>query len=323
MGANASVMPPDYQPPSHTRHIAEAALEPTPQQSSPPERRRCLVVILAQTRAHELTWSAFKTNVLDALNADLAVCGSYESENPFTQAAKYKWRYDEVDDWADAYRFAASKEGLDNTEAWRTILKVKDQLFGGIKDPHDQHPGSAGILLFFRWFLLHNLKAANLDQAYDRYIITRSDYIYSIPHPPLELLDDTKIWIPKGEDYGGVTDRHIVVPKAYLEKSMNLMDSILKTPDTLYEKMRHNRSWNLEKYIEWHFKQNGIFDKVARFNRCMYAVRGVHDKTRWAVGTRNAELGYYIKYSGEHSDTQAIVKRYADNGHKWDGIVTV
>jgi hypothetical protein len=36
---------------------------------------------------------------------------------------------------------------------WREFLKIKDQFLGGIKDPHNQHPGSAGILIFFRWFL--------------------------------------------------------------------------------------------------------------------------------------------------------------------------
>jgi hypothetical protein len=40
---------------------------------------------------------------------------------------------------------------------WREFLKVKDQFLGGINDSHNQHPGSAGILIFFRWFLLKNL----------------------------------------------------------------------------------------------------------------------------------------------------------------------
>ena len=61
---------------------------------------------------------------------------------------------------------------------WREFLKIKDQFLGGIKDEHDQHPGSAGILIFFRWFLLKNLIDNDLIDKYDRFIITRSDFTY-------------------------------------------------------------------------------------------------------------------------------------------------
>lgn len=37
---------------------------------------------------------------------------------------------------------------------WREFLKIKDQFLGGIKDEYNQHPGSAGILIFFRWFFV-------------------------------------------------------------------------------------------------------------------------------------------------------------------------
>ena len=35
---------------------------------------KTLVCIIAQTRGYEVTWKNFKKNVLDELNADLAVC---------------------------------------------------------------------------------------------------------------------------------------------------------------------------------------------------------------------------------------------------------
>jgi hypothetical protein len=66
---------------------------------------RILVIILAETRASELTWKTFKKHVLNALNADLAVCVSDQSpkDNPFMRAAKYTWLYPEPSDWAVVY----------------------------------------------------------------------------------------------------------------------------------------------------------------------------------------------------------------------------
>ncbi|GFR45361.1 hypothetical protein Agub_g6736, partial [Astrephomene gubernaculifera] len=71
---------------------------------------KTLVVILAETRAHELTWRSFHDNVLSVLNADLAVCISNETDkdDPFTHAAKYKWLHAEPKDWADAFDNAAN-----------------------------------------------------------------------------------------------------------------------------------------------------------------------------------------------------------------------
>ena len=48
---------------------------------------RTLVIILSETRAHELTFDNFKQNVLDVLNADLCVCigikDNYDYENRY------------------------------------------------------------------------------------------------------------------------------------------------------------------------------------------------------------------------------------------------
>ena len=51
-----------------------------------------LVVVLGETRAHELTYDSFKKNVIDELNADLCVCigvkPDYDYDNPFYTSAK-------------------------------------------------------------------------------------------------------------------------------------------------------------------------------------------------------------------------------------------
>ncbi len=132
------------------------------------------------------------------------------------------------------------------TGDWRTILKVGDQWLGGIRG-EGEHPGSAGILLFFRWFLLRCLQQGMLLQAYDRFVITRSDFFYEVMHPPLSLLPSSFIWIPDGEGWGGVTDRHIIVPRAHLEATLDIVsDIVCATTETADLMLAITNRWNLE-----------------------------------------------------------------------------
>ena len=170
-----------------------------------------LVIILAETRAHEYTYNLFKTNLLDVLQADLCLCVADNDrenrDNPFYKHAKYVWTYEEPDEWGDAFDHAQQSKGY--SKNWRKLLKVKNTWLGGIKGEGEQ-TGSAGILLFFRWLLKESLINHNVLEKYDRFIVTRSDFVHKIPHIPLKLLDQENIWIPYGEDYGGYTDRHII-----------------------------------------------------------------------------------------------------------------
>ena len=59
---------------------------------------KTLVIILAETRAYELTFDNFKKNVIDRLDADLCLCigikSDYNYNNPFYTLAKYKFLYE-------------------------------------------------------------------------------------------------------------------------------------------------------------------------------------------------------------------------------------
>ena len=46
---------------------------------------KTLVIILAQTRAHELTYESFERHLLNPLKADLCVCASVEKKITITQ----------------------------------------------------------------------------------------------------------------------------------------------------------------------------------------------------------------------------------------------
>ncbi len=259
-----------------------------------------LVIVLCETRAYQHTFELFKKNMLDIVHADLCLCVANNSredkDNPFYQHAKYIWAYEEPDDWGKAFDFIQKQKGLQ--EDWRKLLQIKDQWLGGIKGSHE-HPGSAGILLFFRWFLKYSLIKNNIIDKYERFIITRSDFIHKIPHVPLKFLDSKKIWIPYGEDYGGYTDRHIVVSNNEILNVLSITDKIMTNPNELYSEMTFSTTWNLEKYIKFSFNQLNLLKKVKRFPYTMYTVRAADGHTRWSSGTFNQKLGYFIKYESE------------------------
>jgi hypothetical protein len=277
---------------------------------------KTLIVILSETRAHELTFGNIKENLINQLDADLCICigikNNYDYENGFFKLAKYKFLYDEPYDYSSAFDYANNiileenninkKDFYLNNLHWRKFLEIKDQFLGGIKDDINEHPGSAGILIFFRWFLLYNLIKNNLINEYDRFIITRSDYLYLSPHPNLDILDNNYIWIPNGEHYGGVTDRHVVISNKYIVKYLNILNSLVLKSNNYYDKLKNYNNWNLERIIKFHLEQEEIFNKVRFFPYIMFAIRPLNGTTRWSTGEFNEKLNCYIKYYTEYNN---------------------
>jgi hypothetical protein len=362
---------------------------------------KTLVIILSETRAYELTFDNFKKNVIDELNADLCLCIGvkldYDYTNPFFKLAKYKFLYNELDDFSEAFNYAynilsknkpkyeklinintlyglleypkQSKEninyyndqgdtldfdnfnddeiiihtsdfpndlwknhvyGIKNSVNnlviqehvitykkplyWREFLKIKEQFLGGIKDNENEHPGSAGILIFFRWFLLKNLIDNNLIEKYDRFIITRSDFLYQLPHPKMEILNENFIWIPDSEHYGGYTDRHVILSKNNIESYLSILNNLVLKSNDYFIKMKNHSDWNLEQLIKFHLEQNNVLHLVKEFPYIMYSVRNINGTTRWIQGNYSDDLGYYIKYQSEYDKSKFYNEKYIESG---------
>ncbi|MBN2432794.1 MAG: hypothetical protein JXQ27_15065 [Acidobacteria bacterium] len=275
-----------------------------------------LVIILAETREHVLTFDLFKKNLLDIMNADLCLCVARnhreDTANPFYRHARYIWRYEEPDDWGDAFDDLQRRRGLQND--WRKLLELGDQWLGGVRAP-DEHPGSAGILLFFRLFLKESIIRHHVLDHYDRFIVTRSDFMHRVPHVPLTLLNPGYIWIPDGEDYGGYTDRHLIAHRSDILPVLSVADRILTEPEALYTEMAHCTNWNLERFIKFSFTSMGLEPKIRRFPYTMYTVRSVGGNTRWRRGDYSGRLGYYIKYYDEYRGyklASLLIKEHGD-----------
>ncbi len=356
-------------------------------------RNKTLVIILAETREYEKTFNKFKKNVIDILDAELCLCIGYKKDynydNPFYKLAKYKFTYNEPDDFAEGFNLAdknTEKEnyeklinissnldknsiflgttdnldiynllnkdydeiifhnknhktnpnevyGLYNTKPenliqndnvityrkpinWREFLKIKNQFMGGILDEHNQHPGSAGILIFFRWFLLYNLKKNNLLNKFNRFLITRSDFIWDIPHPSINILESKYIWFPNGEYYSGLTDRYVLVNNKDIVNYLNILDTIICKSNEYFFKMYRINRFNLEKLILFHLYQCNLLNKVRLFPYIMYSIRSSNGTTRCSKGIFNEELQVFIKYPKEFNSTKLIKKTF--DFYEWE-----
>lgn len=267
---------------------------------------KCLVVVICQTRAHKTVWPSFQRNVLQSLGADLALCVTETSTpDPFRQHAKYVWEYKDYEDWASG--FDEVQREIGSTAPWRKMLDVDPGryscLFGGIHHPYTL--GSGAVLLYYRWRVLENIRRLGLTSQYDWFIITRSDYMYAVPHVPLNLLSTNSVWIPDGEKYGGVTDRHLICPSKFLEKSIDMLHTILTQPEpTLlrYKNWLRGKGANPETFIAYYLEQQGIPVRFVPY--FMYTVRELDEtpnRTQCGLAghTRYKSTNYGLKYPQE------------------------
>ena len=283
---------------------------------------KVLVCVLCKTRAHQLTFPSFKRQVLDELNCDLALAltidEKYDYANPFWQHAKYRWTAPDFSDYGEAFdlaqRWLCQQHNVPAPD-WRSMLPIKGNWQGRIRSP-DPQPGAGSIQIFCRWLLLHGLQQDDVLDRYDRFVITRSDFAWLCPHPPLSVLDRGAIWLPNGEDYGGFTDRHLVVSRPDAVNCLNVIEDILLHPIQLYEEMKHQPEWNLEQFLAHHLGRKGLLHKVKRFPYVMYLARSVRaDYPTWEPGRYEPTIGQFVKYEGEFRAANAyatIIRSRAD-----------
>lgn len=313
-------------------------------ESEPRNFSKSLVIIIGETRAHELTFEGFKRNVIDVLGADLCLCigikADYDYDNPFYKLAKHKFLHIETADAGDDLQYASDElmknkskyeqlrdiNGTDdkNSSHWRESLKFSNQLMGGVKDERHPQVASGGRVIFLRWLLLKNLIDTDLINQYDRFIITRSDFIYQLPHPSMKILNDRFIWIPNGEHYGGYTDRHAILSKSNIESYLNIFNNMVLRSNEYFTKMENGKMsmdivWNLEQLVKFNLKENNCIDLVKEFPYVMYSVRNVNGTTSWNYpGTWSEKLGYNIKYETEYNRSTFYKNCYEKSGLKID-----
>lgn len=264
---------------------------------------RTLVVVLGQPRAHELTFGLFKKNVIDHLGADLCFCGDgTDSDNPFVTESKYKFTIIQPETSWDLLEEAFQEIIIDSCKTpdhhWTKYIEIPKQMFIGGTKKEDSSKQS--FLLYYRWFLLKKLREHGLLEKYDRFVITRSDYMWPFKHVDLELLDPVRVWVPAGECYGGVTDRHAVLSRHNIEEYLNIFNMMVIKSYSYFPEISNIYSeygTNIEMIITYHLSKSETNFKFIPYN--MFTVRARDGQTSWSTGDYDEKLGYCIKYKSE------------------------
>jgi len=260
-------------------------------------RSRNLVIMIGTLRGGELAWESFYNNMLFPNSADLALLVpntiSQNSSSLFDQAT-YIWTHDEYDDWGDAIDEIA---GI--SSKWRDVAKKQNGsiLLGGVKIEGTE--GSGAVIFMLRVFLSKILVRDSIIEKYDRFVLARSDHFYGCVHD-LDLLDNQYLWVPEGEDYGGITDRHAVMNRSHILKALDILPPLVQHPEKYIGIYK-----NPERLIKRRWEEENLWPLVRRFDRMMFTCADTGDTTRWMHKSSNkVPEGVYLKYFNEYNATK-------------------
>lgn len=271
------------------------------------QQNKTLVIIMGSIRGGELAWKSLYKNVLDLNSADLAlVVGEQAPENRTSslyKRAKYLYEFPEFDDWATAV-------DLINGTGWRDELLAYSSREDGLFGAADGRGGSGAVIFMARWYVQNMIQEYQLTDKYDRFVLTRSDHFYGCNHD-LSLLDESFMWVPEGQDFGGVTDRHLVANSQQITKALDIYPNPIHYPSKYVDSIWLHR--NPEQMIKRRWIEENLWDDTKRFDRVMFTCADVGDKTRWqGRSERKAEEGVYLKYVEEYNQTKCVC-----GGQKW------
>ena len=251
-----------------------------------------MIILYGNSRGTEVAWESTYQRVMKPLKADLALVLPFgEKKNSLYERAKYTKLFNEYDDWGDCIDMIAKKENLEPIiqQNWREILlKIEHTgLCGGVKKGNTMLRGSGLIGFCHRYFIKEFIKEQQLHLNYERFIIARTDTYYAADHP---VLDNRWNWIPEGEDYMGICDRHLIVNA----------ESVLKALDVLVWSLKQKCTFlgnpEMVEKLYW----TSIKLKIQRFPRTIFLVKSKSDQTRWSeCATYIEQLGVYCKYDSE------------------------
>jgi hypothetical protein len=241
-----------------------------------PGETQTLVILMGNARGGEQTWNTLYENLLEPYSADLALCfgESTDRSSSLYERAKYIWEIPEYQNWRTYF-----EENCFGGYWEKTFELGKGQgLFGGV----DNHSGSGAIIFAFRHFIKKNY--SEIIKKYDTIILTRSDFYYAMKHP---LLSNEFVWVPEGEDWHGITDRHIIFPSSLSDDVLGIIEYMDSesgfefTKKFCKENQPSHFFSNPEGVLLSFFESIGLSKKIKRYPRVQFTVARKNEKTRW------------------------------------------
>ena len=273
---------------------------------------KTLVIVMGSIRGGEHAWQSMYENLLDINQADLALAVGVPNEQKNSSLyarANYVWEFEEFEDWGAALDMIASQDNpaynKSANTSWRAILADEcPDILGGVIG----FPGSGGLILWVRWFISNKITELQLLQKYDRFVVTRSDFFYLCEFD-FSKFDVRKVWVPYGEDWGGITDRFVLAPSNKILPVLDIIPPILKEPAEyvllLHEMFRTEKPFrfNPEMFIQLRWQMQGI--RAYRFPRMMFTCAVAGDATRWHFPSQDSHgpNGVMLKHKNEYYDS--------------------
>lgn len=246
-------------------------------------KKKYLIVLAGSPRGGKKTWNSLIENVLDHLDADLAICTTdnfYIKNNVLYKRASYKWIMDnpkKFEDYYEKYFYGY----------WKKYLKKGKGL--GLFESGKIHFALKDFVYRFHQETLNK---------YEYIIYSRFDQFHFTKHPDF---NEDKLYIPEGEDYFGYCDRHVIFKSINSEKYFSIIDFI----DS--EKAFKNlpKYMNCESVYKSHLIEVGLDSKIERYKRTSFTVALKNEPTNWRIPTYKIffSKNLMIKYPDEFKQT--------------------
>ena len=186
-----------------------------------------LVALIGQLRGGEHAARSLIRFVLKPNRADLVLMVADSPAlhaSPLRAHSKHVWAVPEPADWSQPMEEIASRLGA---RGWRGLANRSGTVeFLGparVRRGGPRSPSSSGILLTYRHLLMEKLVDLGYTHKYSRFVISRADHVYGCEHALAGFELSKHVYIPRGEDYGGVCDRRIVCGASTVVRCLSML----------------------------------------------------------------------------------------------------
>ena len=290
------------------------------------KEQRSVVCLIGTLRAIHLTYRNLIEKLIQPLDADLIICVSRIDLEDEAKIEKFKdcniidicVYEDAKDGYQDYLRYFFAQLSSEEQLKWKKYLEIDGNWLGGIEG----RKGSGFHLNFNYWKLSERLKYLTEGGfTHQRFIITRTDFLWLVEHPPLNLLDANFIWTPTGENYNGHNDRHAVCSRNNVFDYLSLHDFMINFRALEY--IRNDldgNNLNHERHLKSHLEYCGV--KVSSFNNVAYLTGDQQSRTNWGAVQYKRINGVKYAYKYE-SELLAALKNQQEfeNHSSWEKLL--
>jgi hypothetical protein len=291
------------------------------------KEQRPVICLVGTLRSLHLTYQNLIEKLIQPLDADLIVCVSRMDLEDEAKIGKFKdcniidvYIYDVAQNgYQDYLRDFFSTLNLEQQAKWEKYLKIDGNWLGGIEG----RKGSGFHLNFNYSKLSERLKyLAERGLSYQRAIITRTDLLWLVEHPSLNLLDSNFIWTPTGENYNGHNDRHAVCSRNNIFDYLSLHDFMINFKALEYiQNDLDGNNLNHERHLKSHLDHCGV--KVSSFKSVAYLTGDRQSHTNWGSVKYKCINGVEYAYKYESELLAAIKnKRKFEYYNSWEKLLS-